>query len=97
MTKLLYIVSFISGANLLAFELLSAKLLAPYFGTSYHVWSITFFVTLLGIALGYYFAHRIILKNNYSKNLTLKVLLINTVFLFALPFFCDFFLDFLLR
>jgi hypothetical protein len=59
----LYFISLIGGINLLAFELITSKLIAPIYGTSFHVWSVTLFVTLLGIALGYYFSSKLMKFN----------------------------------
>ena len=58
----------------MATELIGAKLLAPYFGTTIYVWASIFTVTLLGLATGYalggYFSKKIksvfILKKGFT-------------------------------
>ncbi|MES2836835.1 MAG: fused MFS/spermidine synthase [Bacteroidota bacterium] len=52
--KLFLITSFIEGGTLLATELISAKAVAPYYGTSIVVWALVLSITLLGLAIGYY-------------------------------------------
>jgi len=49
----LYLVSFAEGGALMAVELLGAKMIAPYYGTSLYVWSAVLACTLGGLALGY--------------------------------------------
>jgi predicted membrane-bound spermidine synthase len=46
--------SFLEGGALMASELLSARMLAPYFGSSVFVWSAVLGITLGALALGYY-------------------------------------------
>lgn len=50
--------SFSEGGVLLAAEILGAKMLAPYFGSSIYVWASVLSATLGGLALGYFFAGR---------------------------------------
>ena len=57
------------------------------------MWSVTLFVTLLGIALGYYFSHRLIVKNPEPGKQILTIFLINTLILVVLPFITDTFLN----
>lgn len=52
---ILYLVSFVEGAALMAIELLGAKMIAPYYGNSLYVWTAVLATTLGGLALGYYF------------------------------------------
>lgn len=44
---------FIMGAMVMMVELLASKLLAPYFGSSLHVWGSILFIFMLALALGY--------------------------------------------
>ena len=43
-----------TGAAVMVIEILGAKLLAPYFGTSHFVWTAQIGITLLALAAGYY-------------------------------------------
>lgn len=43
-----------TGAAVMIIEILGAKLLAPYFGTSHFVWTAQIGITLLALATGYY-------------------------------------------
>ncbi|MCE3295400.1 MAG: hypothetical protein K0R65_1114 [Crocinitomicaceae bacterium] len=90
MKTLLYPVSFLCGMNLLAFELIGSKLLAPHFGTSFHVWSATLFVTLLGIALGYYFSGKQIKKQGRPLKSLAIALLVNVFILALVPLLSPF-------
>ncbi|MDX6768299.1 MAG: fused MFS/spermidine synthase [Elusimicrobiota bacterium] len=44
---------FVSGACSLVIELAAARLIAPYYGTSLHVWSAVITVTMVALAVGY--------------------------------------------
>ncbi len=65
---LLYIISFIEGGTLMAFEILSAKIYTPYLGASIYVWTSILTVTLIGLAVGYWIGGRLSLRNT-KKNL----------------------------
>ena len=49
----LYLVVAISGACVLAIEILGTRLLGPYYGTSLFLWSALISVTLAGLSVGY--------------------------------------------
>jgi spermidine synthase len=53
--QFLYITSAITGASILIVEILGAKMLSPYVGTSHFVWTAQIAVTLVSLAAGYYF------------------------------------------
>jgi len=46
-------VAFLSGAVLLGLEIVASRVLAPWFGTSVHVWGSLISVFLLALSLGY--------------------------------------------
>lgn len=83
--KFYFLLSFIEGGSVMAAELLGAKMLAPYFGSSLYVWATVLAVTLGGLALGYYLGGMVSYK---SKNpLTLfYVLIAAAVFTVLMPF-----------
>jgi len=50
----LYATAAITGAAVMIVEILGAKMLAPYFGTSHFVWTAQIAVTLVALSAGYY-------------------------------------------
>jgi spermidine synthase len=52
--RYLYFTSAFTGAAILVIEILGAKMLAPYVGTSHFVWTAQIAVTLVSLACGYY-------------------------------------------
>ena len=46
--------SFVEGAAVMAVELISAKMIAPYYGQSLYVWATVIAVTLGGLTAGYF-------------------------------------------
>lgn len=60
MRLFLYLTAAINGAAILVVEILGAKMLAPYVGTSHFVWTAQISVTLLSLATGYYLGGRIV-------------------------------------
>jgi spermidine synthase len=52
--RFLYVSSAITGASILIIEILGAKMLAPYIGTSHFVWTAQIAVTLVALAMGYW-------------------------------------------
>src|SRR6185503_877041 len=51
--RLLRLTVFLAGAVVLILEILGARLLAPFFGSTQYVWSALIAVTLLALAVGY--------------------------------------------
>jgi predicted membrane-bound spermidine synthase len=91
--KILLALSFIEGGSLMACELLSAKMLAPYFGSSIFVWSAVLGVTLASLALGYYQGGSLSLHEKRDK-IVLTVLIAAGLFLMLLPFTAQFVLGY---
>ena len=52
--KLFLIVSFVEGAAVMIIELLGAKIVAPFYGTSMYVWASVLGVTLIALSGGYF-------------------------------------------
>jgi spermidine synthase len=53
MSRLLYLVVFISGASVLAVEILGTRVLGPFYGVSIYLWSALISITLAALSLGY--------------------------------------------
>ena len=53
--RYLYVTAAVCGAAVLIVEILGAKMLSPYFGTSHFVWTAQIAVTLVSLAVGYWF------------------------------------------
>ncbi len=56
--RYLYVTACISGAAVMIVEILGARMLAPYVGTSHFVWTAQIAVTLAALAFGYYVGGR---------------------------------------
>ncbi len=54
LARFLLLTAAINGAVILVVEILGAKMLAPFMGTSHFVWTAQIGVTLLSLAVGYY-------------------------------------------
>ncbi|MEI6489678.1 MAG: fused MFS/spermidine synthase [Bacteroidota bacterium] len=80
-----FLLSFIEGGSVMATELLGAKMLAPYFGSSLYVWATVLAITLGGLASGY-FAGGILSYRNKSKFTLFTVLLLAALFTVLMPF-----------
>ncbi|HAV61148.1 MAG TPA: hypothetical protein DCY13_02145, partial [Verrucomicrobiales bacterium] len=57
--RFLYVTAAFNGAAILVVEILGAKMLSPYFGTSHFVWTAQIAVTLVSLAVGYWFGGRL--------------------------------------
>ena len=80
-----YLFVVLEGATVMAIELIAARMIAPYFGSSLYVWGAVIGITLLSLALGYYFGG--VLADKYAQlNSLLWVLLIASGFLLFMHF-----------
>ncbi len=69
MQKKWLLLSFIEGATVMAAELCGARLLAPVFGGSLYVWASVMGITLLALALGYFFGGYLSVKPKEQQRL----------------------------
>jgi hypothetical protein len=81
----LLLVSFIEGGSLMAVELLSAKLIAPFYGASLYVWAAVLTVTLLGITAGYALGGKLS-KHPAVKRYLFTVLIVSAAFVLLMPY-----------
>lgn len=49
----------VNGAAIMVLEILGTRIIAPYYGTTLYVWTALIVITLLALALGYYFGGRL--------------------------------------
>ncbi len=68
----------------MAAELLGAKMMAPFYGSSLYVWSAVMAITLGGLASGYFLGGIIAERKNNENNLY-KILIIASVFTAVMP------------
>ena len=94
-TSILIIASFIEGGVLMAFEVLSAKIYTPFLGASIYVWTSILTVTLIGLAVGYWWGGKLSLKN--SKKLLIRSFLIAGILILGSTFIADIILPGLLN
>jgi len=52
--KFLFLLAFVEGATVMAVELTSGQMLAPYFGAGLYTWGAVIGITIFGLAVGYY-------------------------------------------
>jgi predicted membrane-bound spermidine synthase len=83
--NLYFLLSFIEGATVMGAELLGAKMLAPYFGSSLYVWASVLAITLGGLAAGY-FAGGVLSYKNKNPLTLYYVLLAAATFTVLMPF-----------
>jgi spermidine synthase len=76
----IYLFAVLEGATVMAVELLAARMVAPYFGSSLYVWGTVIGFTLLALAIGY-FAGGVIVDKYSDPDTLLWVLLTASVFL----------------
>jgi spermidine synthase len=58
--RYLYVTAAVTGGAIMIIEILGAKMLAPYVGTSHFVWTAQIAVTLCALAAGYYAGGRMV-------------------------------------
>jgi spermidine synthase len=82
--RYLYLTACVTGAAVMVVEILGAKMLAPYFGTSHFVWTAQIAVTMAALACGYYAGGRLVdraarLGRLYASILAAALALVLTV------------------
>ncbi|MBI3136510.1 MAG: fused MFS/spermidine synthase [Bacteroidetes bacterium] len=82
--RFLFLLSFIEGASVMACELFSAKMIAPFFGGSLYVWAAVLGITLFSLMSGYYLGGYVSEKIK-RQNLVYWILLLAGFFLAIMP------------
>jgi spermidine synthase len=72
--RYLYGTAAITGAVIMIVEILGAKMLSPYVGTSHFVWTAQIAVTLVALACGYYAGGRLVDRNQRLGRLYTAIL-----------------------
>jgi spermidine synthase len=85
MQRKLLTLSFIEGAAVMAAELCGAKLLSPVFGSNLYVWASVMGITLVALALGYFYGGRITTVSRGHAKKLLLVLIAASLFLLVMP------------
>ena len=67
LNSLVLVLAFTSGFIIMAIELLGGRILAPYFGSSIHVWGSIITVFMLSLAVGYLLGGKLSLHNPSLK------------------------------
>jgi spermidine synthase len=82
--RTIYLFAGLEGATVMTVELLAARMIAPYFGSSLYVWATVIGFTLLALAIGY-FAGGVIADKYGDPDTLLWVLLTASIFLMLFP------------
>jgi spermidine synthase len=72
---------FLVGAIVMLIEILAARIIAPFFGSSVFVWTSVISVTLLSLALGYFLGGKVA-DRAYTPNLLYNILVLSGAYLF---------------
>jgi hypothetical protein len=75
--------AFTEGAVLMSLEILSSKIIAPYYGSSLYVWTAVLGITMGGLAVGY-FLGGVFSENKINKASQLMIMLAAAAFLMLL-------------
>lgn len=65
--RFLYFTAATTGAAILVVEILGAKMLSPYVGTSHFVWTAQIAVTLISLAAGYWFGGWLVDRSQHPR------------------------------
>lgn len=87
--SILYFLSFLEGGSVMVCELVGAKMLAPFFGTSLYVWAAALGLTLGGLTIGYFLGGRLSARYKNDARLLYYVLIAASAFLILMPITSD--------
>jgi spermidine synthase len=73
--RYLYFTAAVTGAAIMIVEILGAKMLSPYIGTSHFVWTAQIAVTLVALACGYYAGGRLVDRSSKLARLYWAILI----------------------
>ncbi len=85
MKYFLYVIVAVSGASILALEILGTRILGPFYGVSIFLWSALISVTLAALSCGYAVGGIVADKRNRPEDLSL-ILIFSGVWTILIPF-----------
>lgn len=85
-TSILYLIAFLTGFAIMAYEILGVRVLSPYYGSSVHVWGAIISVFLTGLSVGYATGGKIADKNAGVRILS-KIILVPSALIVLFPFY----------
>ena len=88
MHTVIYTLAFVGGFVIMSLELLGGRVLAPYFGSSIHVWGSIITVFMLSLSIGYLLGGRLSVKEPSLKKFAI-VFLMAAVFLYPLVYYSE--------
>ena len=86
MRIVIYTLAFVGGFVIMSLELLGGRVLAPYFGSSIHVWGSIITVFMLSLSIGYLLGGRLSINEPSLKKFAI-VFLAAAIFLYPLVYF----------
>lgn len=85
----IYLLAFSSGFSIMGVELLAGRILAPYFGSSVHIWGSIITIFMLSLSIGYLLGGKLSTKNasltNYGIIFVIGGITLLPIALFATP------------
>ena len=81
---LLFVTVSISGGAVMILELLGTRIIAPYYGVSLYVWSSLISVTMIALAIGYYFGG--FLADRYAQIRLTHIFILASLTTVLIPF-----------
>ncbi len=88
MRKVIYTLAFVGGFVIMSLELLGGRVLAPYFGSSIHVWGSIITVFMLSLSIGYLLGGRLSVKEPSLKKFAI-VFLMAAMLLYPLVYYSE--------
>jgi predicted membrane-bound spermidine synthase len=83
--RYLYLTATITGGAIMIVEILGAKMLSPYLGTSHFVWTAQIAVTLVALASGYYAGGWLVDRSSHLGRMYVAILLAGLYLALTIP------------
>jgi len=80
--------AFVAGFVIMAIELLAARIMAPYLGSSLYTWTAVIMAVMAGVALGAWTGGKLADRKNASRSLAVSLFL-SAIFIFLIPIFSE--------
>lgn len=88
----LFMVAFVEGGALMSVEIVGAKLVGPYYGSSLYVWAAVLGLTLGGLTTGYFFGGLVSQRFPHRRTL-FAIILTSAVLVAAMPWTAAFIME----
>ncbi|NQY09718.1 MAG: fused MFS/spermidine synthase [Flavobacteriales bacterium] len=87
--RIFLLLAFIEGFTVMAVEILSVKMISPFYGNSHSLWTAVLAITLFGLAIGYFLGGQLAKGKENPSKILLHLLSVSGILIVGMSYFAN--------